>query len=85
MCQFMLAVGAHVSSYWDSSSRNDTVEISDDADVLCGSLELQKTHAGNWVEGAAPAQQYCEPSIMAVLSCSHVMVKDGGGGGCQKP
>lgn len=81
----MLAVESRVSSSWDSSSRNDTVEISDDADVLCSSLELQKTHAGDWVEGAAPAQQYCEPSIMAVLSCSNIMIKDGRGGGCQKP
>lgn len=43
----MLAAGTHVSSYWHSSSRNDTVEISNDADVLRASLELQKTHVGD--------------------------------------
>lgn len=78
----MLAAGTPVSSYRHSSSRNDTVQISNDTDVLHASPELQKTRVGDQGDGAAPAHQYCERSIIAVLSCSNVGIEGGGGGGC---
>lgn len=77
--RFLLAVGTRVSSYWHSLSRNDTVEISNDTDVLRASLELQKTCVGEQAEGAALAHRYCKPSIKGVLSCSNFVIKGGGG------
>lgn len=76
----MLAAGTRVSSYWHSSSRNDTVEISNHTDVLRASLELQKTRVRERGEGAAPAHRYCKAGIKGVLSCSNVVIKGGGGG-----
>lgn len=61
--RLLLAVGTRVSSYWHSSSRNDTVEISNDTDVLRASLELQKTCVGEQAIGTAnPVLRECFPA-----------------------